>query len=79
MKKKLLSLGRVLDRNQQKRIKGGMPGPIEVDEIILDSCSYRPCIINSNDCPSGEVCQNFTTRKEFGGVVWYESENLCAC
>ncbi|AXT54434.1 hypothetical protein SAMN04487910_2574 [Aquimarina amphilecti] len=84
MKKKLLNLGRTLDRNQQKNIKGGMVGPIEVgDEIISDSCSNRPCVLNSNDCPAGEVCTSFTTRKEFSGggttVVWYENENLCAC
>ncbi|WP_298311422.1 hypothetical protein [uncultured Aquimarina sp.] len=82
MKKKLLNLGRALDRNQQKHIRGGM-GPIAIDEGIFDSCSNQPCVLNSNDCPPGEVCTSFVTRREFSGggttVVWYENENLCAC
>lgn len=80
MKKSLLNLGRVLDRNEQKQIRGGLQ---PVEEGIFDTCSNQPCVLGSNDCPAGEVCTSFVTRKEFSGggttVVWYENENLCAC
>ncbi|MBW1298430.1 hypothetical protein [Aquimarina litoralis] len=81
MKESLLSLGRELQKKEQKQIKGG-----NLNQIGSSPCVGpigKSCVPGANDCPDTMICSAYASIDSFSGagtsVSWYDVKAECIC